>query len=121
MEYYTGVLKQYTNFSGRARRAEFWMFTLINTIISLVLSGIDTAVGLGGMLQGIYGLLTLLPSLAVACRRLHDIGKSGWWLLIGIIPIVGWIILIIWYAKDSDPGSNAFGANPKGMEAGAAA
>ena len=114
MEYYTGVLKQYTNFSGRARRAEFWMFTLINIIISIVLAGVDAALGLTNVIGGIYSLLVLLPSLAVSARRLHDINKSGWWLLIGLIPILGWIVLIIWYAKDSDPGSNQYGPNPKG-------
>ena len=90
------------------------MFTLINFIISIVLLAVDMGVGLGGILQGLYSLATLLPSLAVGCRRLHDIGRSGWWIFIAIIPIVGWIILIVWYAKDSDPGDNAYGPNPKG-------
>jgi uncharacterized membrane protein YhaH (DUF805 family) len=116
MNYYTEVLKKYTVFSGRARRAEFWMFQLINLIISLVLTGIDAALGLTNVLSGIYGLAVLLPSLGVSCRRLHDIDRSGWWMLIGLIPIVGWIIVIIWYAKDGDPGDNRFGPNPKAGE-----
>jgi len=114
LNYYTEVLQKYTVFSGRARRAEFWMFTLINFIIGIVLYAVDMAIGLGGVLQGLYSLATLLPSLAVGCRRLHDIGRSGWWLLIVLIPIIGWIVLILWYAKDSDPGPNAYGPNPKG-------
>jgi uncharacterized membrane protein YhaH (DUF805 family) len=116
MNYYTEVLKKYTVFSGRARRAEFWMFTLINLIISLVLAGIDAALGLTNVFGGIYSLAVLLPSLGVSCRRLHDIDRSGWWLLIGLIPLIGWVILIIWYAKDGDPGDNRFGSNPKAGE-----
>jgi uncharacterized membrane protein YhaH (DUF805 family) len=113
LEYYTGVLKQYTNFSGRSRRAEFWMYTLINTIISVVLAIVDMAVGLGGILQGIYGLMVLLPGIAVATRRLHDTNHSGWWQLIALT-VIGIIPLFIWSVQDSDPGDNRYGPNPKG-------
>src|SRR5580692_10686324 len=97
MNWYLGVLKNYTGFSGRARRTEFWMFVLFNLIASIVL-GIIGAIIKFPFLGAIYGLAILLPSLAVAFRRLHDTGKSAWWILIGIIPFVGAIILIVFYA-----------------------
>jgi uncharacterized membrane protein YhaH (DUF805 family) len=88
------------------------MFVLINLIISLVLTGLDVALNIG-LLSGLYSLAILVPSLAVGVRRLHDINKSGWSLLIGLIPLVGFIILILWLAKDSDAGDNTYGPNPK--------
>lgn len=119
MHWYTGVLKQYAVFSGRAQRAEFWWFVLFNVIISAVLTLIDRMLGatIGaniGILSSIYSLAVLIPSIAVAVRRLHDTGRSGWWLLIGLVPIIGWIALIIFYVQDSEPGDNQFGPNPKG-------
>ncbi len=121
MHWYIDVLKKYATFSGRAQRAEYWYFFLFNIIISVVLIGIDTVLGTGadmgmGLLSGIYSLAVLLPGLAVAVRRLHDIGRSGWWLLIGLIPLIGFIVLIIWFVKDSDPGENQYGSNPKEAE-----
>ena len=119
MQWYLEVLRKYALFEGRAHRTEFWMFILVNLIISIVLGVIDAIIGTygtgGGLLQGIYGLAVLIPSLAVGARRLHDIDKSGWWLLLGLIPIVGIIILIIWFAKEGDPGSNQHGPNPWGV------
>jgi uncharacterized membrane protein YhaH (DUF805 family) len=115
VDYYTGVLKKYVDFSGRARRAEYWMFVLISTLISIGLSIVDSILGSGGILEGIYGLAVLLPGIAVAVRRLHDTNRSGWWLLIGLIPILGWIALLIFLIQDSDPGDNKYGANPKGV------
>ncbi len=112
MNWYLAVLKKFAEFSGRARRKEYWMFVLINLIISLVLTGLDVALNIG-LLSGLYSLAILVPSLAVGVRRLHDINKSGWSLLIGLIPLVGFIILILWLAKDSDPGDNTYGPNPK--------
>jgi uncharacterized membrane protein YhaH (DUF805 family) len=125
MQWYTDVIKKYVEFSGRARRKEFWMFVLINAVISIVLSIIDRAIGTssangGGLLQSIYGLAVLLPSIAVAVRRLHDTNRSGWWILLGLIPIIGWIILIIWYAQDGTPGDNQYGPDPKAAERGGA-
>ena len=119
MNWYLEVLKKYVVFDGRAHRTEFWMFTLISVVISIVLALIDVAIGTygagGGVLQGIYGLAVLLPSLAVGVRRLHDIGRSGWWLLLGLIPLVGIIILIVWWAQEGDAGTNEYGPNPWGM------
>jgi uncharacterized membrane protein YhaH (DUF805 family) len=116
--YYLDVLKKYADFSGRARRAEYWMFTLINFVISAVLFGVDNLLGTGsgdsvGVIGGIYSLAVLLPSLAVTCRRLHDTDRSGWWMLIAIIPIIGAIVLIIFLVQDSTPGTNRYGPNPK--------
>ena len=113
VNYYTEVLQKYTQFGGRARRAEYWMFALINAIISIVLQVIDSAIGTGGILGGIYGLAVLIPSIAVGVRRLHDTNHSGWWLLIAFT-IIGLIPLFIWAIQDSDPGDNQYGPNPKG-------
>ena len=113
MNYYTAVLTNYAGFAGRARRAEFWMFALINFIISIVLYGIGAAIGVGQALEGLYSLAVLVPSIAVAARRLHDTNRSGWWQLIALT-VIGIIPLIIFYAQDSDPGPNQYGPNPKG-------
>ncbi|GAA3534959.1 DUF805 domain-containing protein [Aeromicrobium panaciterrae] len=106
------VLSKYADFSGRARRSEFWFWELAVIIASIIGGIIDAIIG-AQIFQIIIGLGTLIPSLAVGARRLHDIDKSGWWQLIGIIPIVGWIILIVWWATDGKP-DNQYGPNPKG-------
>lgn len=113
MNWYLEVLKKYLVFEGRARRTEFWMFALINFIISIVLGFVGGVVGIGSSLRVIYSLAVLLPSIAVAVRRLHDTDRSGWWLLVGLVPLIGWIVLLVFYVQDSQPGSNRFGANPK--------
>ena len=101
LDYYIKALKNYTNFNGRATRAEFWYFVLVNFIVSLILNFIDFGLFGGAILGTIYALAVLIPSLAIGARRLHDIGKSGWWQLIGLIPIIGAIVLIIWWATPS--------------------
>jgi uncharacterized membrane protein YhaH (DUF805 family) len=113
MQWYLGVLRKYAVFSGRARRTEFWMFVLINFIITLALAAIEGLLGTGGVLGGLYGLGVLIPGIAVAVRRLHDTDRSGWWYLINLIPLIGWIIFIIFAAQDSQPGTNQYGPNPK--------
>lgn len=113
MEWYLKVLKNYTGFQGRAIRSEYWMFVLFNFIASFILEIIDRLAHITPFLTGIYSLAVLLPSLAVAVRRLHDIGKSGWWVLIGIIPFIGEIILIVFACFDSQPHDNKYGPNPK--------
>ncbi|MFF2877770.1 DUF805 domain-containing protein [Gottfriedia sp. NPDC057991] len=113
MEWYLKVLKNYAVFNGRARRTEYWMFFLFNVIISIILSILQSIANIGEVLTIIYSILTLLPSLAVGARRLHDSGKSAWWLLIGLIPFLGGIILLIFFCLDSEEGDNRFGANPK--------
>ena len=115
MKWYFEVLKKYVKFSGRARRQEYWMFTLFNTIIMFVLMFICKELD-NQTLYLLYFYAVLLPSLAVGARRLHDIGKSGWWMLLAFIPIVGWIILIIFFVKDGEEGSNYFGDDPKGRQ-----
>jgi uncharacterized membrane protein YhaH (DUF805 family) len=122
MQWYTDVIKKYVVFSGRARRKEFWMFVLFNAVISIVLSLIDRIIGTdygssgGGVLSTIYSLAVLLPSLGVTWRRLHDTNRSGWWVLIGLIPCVGWIILIVFYATEGVAGDNQYGPDPKAAE-----
>ncbi|MFF3023877.1 DUF805 domain-containing protein [Gottfriedia sp. NPDC057948] len=113
MEWYLKVLKNYAVFNGRARRKEYWMFFLFNAIITIILSILQSIADIDNLLTGIYGLLTILPSLAVGARRLHDSGRSGWWLLLGIIPFIGAIILLIFFCLDSEEGDNRFGVNPK--------
>ncbi len=112
MDWYIGVLKRYADFEGRARRKEYWFFTLFNIIVSLVLMAIDAITGLG-VLYLVYVLAVLVPSLAVGARRLHDTGRSGWWQLIALIPAIGALVLIVFFVLDSDPGDNAHGPNPK--------
>ena len=102
---------KYVTFSGRARRSEYWYFVLAISIVSIVLTLID---GGEGVLSLLWSLGTLLPSLAVGVRRLHDIGRSGWWLLIILVPLIGFVVLIYFAIKDSEPGENRFGPNPKG-------
>ncbi|MDU0205861.1 MULTISPECIES: DUF805 domain-containing protein [Paenibacillus] len=113
MEWYSKVLKNYVGFSGRAQRKEYWMFVLFNLIISIILAILESLLGITNVLTGLYSLAVLLPSLAVAFRRLHDTGRSGWWILIGLIPLIGAIILIVFYCQDSDPNENQYGLNPK--------
>jgi len=119
MNWYLKVVRDnYANFSGRARRQEYWMFFLINVLITIGLSVVDGILGFGvgtfGLLSMLYGLAVLIPGLAVGVRRLHDTGRSGWWILIALIPLLGAIVLIIFLVMDSEPGSNQYGPNPKG-------
>lgn len=117
MNWYLEVLKKYAVFSGRARRTEYWMFVLFNVIIAVVLGIIEVIVGGPGVLGALYSLAVLIPSIAVAVRRLHDTNRTGWWLLIGFIPVIGAIVLIIFMLLDSEPGDNQYGANPKAVAA----
>lgn len=113
MEWDLKVLKEYVGFSGRARRKEYWMFMLFNMIAMLVLAIIDGVLGTYPLFYGLYSLAAFLPSLAVTIRRLHDTGKSGAWILISLVPLVGAIVLLIFTCTDSQPNDNQFGPNPK--------
>ncbi len=113
------ALNKYCCFSGRASRSEYWWWILFSFIVNtalnyifLFISSAETAV----MVCGIVGLALLLPSLGLCVRRLHDIGKSGWWWLLALIPIVGAIILIVWFCKDSQPTENQYGPIPNLVE-----
>ena len=119
MDWYLAVLKKYAQFSGRARRKEYWYFTLFNVIFSVVLSFVDGLTGTWnpesgvGLLSGIYSLAVLIPAIAVGVRRLHDTGRSAWWLLILLIPLVGVIIFLVFMVLESQEGENQYGPSPK--------
>ena len=130
MDSFLEVIRKYADFNGRARRKEYWMFALFVFVIYIGLAiagGLLTAIiaktshGMGGLVflapAYLFILAMLIPSLAVAVRRLHDTGKSGWFLLIGLIPFIGSIILLVFYCMDSQPGPNEYGPNPKGIGA----
>ena len=101
----------YVNFSGRACRSEYWYWILFIVIADIVTGIIDAALGIQ-LVTSIFGLVTLLPSLAIAIRRLHDLDRTGWWILLGLIPLIGWIILLIWYVTKGTDGPNRFGPDP---------
>ena len=105
----TVVMQRYTKFDGRAGRAEFWWFVLASAIIGIVLSTLGRASVIFVVLYLVYALGVLVPSLAVAVRRLHDTNRSGWWYLLILIPLVGGIILIVFLATDGTPGHNQYG------------
>lgn len=105
-------LSKYADFSGRARRSEYWFWVLFTFIVDIVVMVVDGALGTYPLLYAVAVLALLLPSLAVSVRRLHDTGRSGWMLLIAIIPLVGFILLLVWMCQDSQ-GTNQYGASPK--------
>ena len=123
MEWATLPLKRYAEFTGRSRRKEYWMFVLLSIGIYIVASILDRIAGMNGMIAGTYGPITalvalglLVPSLAVSIRRLHDSDRSGWWLLLGLVPMVGEIIVLVFMVLEGTRGANRFGADPKGGE-----
>lgn len=120
MEWMLMPLRRYAEFSGRSRRKEYWMFVLGYVIVAVVLNIVEGILGLTGMV-GPYGPLTalfmlaiLVPSIAVGIRRLHDTNRSGWWLLLGLVPLIGAIVLIIFFVSDGTSGDNQYGPDPKG-------
>ena len=115
MNWYLGCWKKYAEFSGRARRKEFWMFVLFNYLVVIGVGILDAILGTCFALHGIYWLAAIIPCLAVTVRRLHDTDHSGWWLFITMIPVIGAIIFLVFLCSDSKPGANRFGPNPKGM------
>lgn len=129
MKYYLKVLQNYSVFTGRARRSEYWFFVLFNIIFAAVAAVLDnlahttfkmtTAYGQQimpyGYIYALYALVVFIPGLAVLVRRLHDTGKSGWYFLIVLIPIIGWIWLLVLLVTDSNPGENKYGPNPKAI------
>ena len=121
MNWYLQAWKKYAVFSGRARREEYWYFVLLNILIAIMLDLIDALTGSFsrragmGLLSGIYALAVLIPGISIAVRRLHDISRSGWWLLFGLIPLIGPIVLIVFLVSDSKPEQNQYGPSPKGI------
>lgn len=107
------VLKNYANFSGRARRAELWWFVLANLILFVVLAILRSLSDLFNVVYLLFALAMVIPSIALATRRLHDIGKSGWLLLLAFVPIIGNIVLLVFYLTDSNRGSNKYGISEK--------
>ncbi|WP_433649132.1 DUF805 domain-containing protein [Micromonospora zamorensis] len=113
------VFSQYVGFTGRARRSEYWWFALFAVIVGIVAAILDSALGLTfengstGFIGLVVNLALLLPTLAVAVRRLHDTDRTGWWVLIGLVPLVGAIVLIVFFVSDSTHGANRFGPSPK--------
>jgi uncharacterized membrane protein YhaH (DUF805 family) len=127
-QYFIDTIKnKYADFNGRATRSEYWYFVLFYFILSVIARVIDImlvnpqltlspeAAQQGTVITGLFSLALLLPQIAVSIRRLHDIGKSGWWYLLILVPIIGWLILIYFYIQDSQLGSNVYGSNPKGL------
>ena len=119
MNWYLAVMQKYAVFSGRARRKEYWMFVLFNLIFAIAAMILDNVLGLAikdigyGPIYLLYALATLIPGIAVSVRRLHDIGKSGWYILVGLIPCVGGIILLVFAVTAGDVGENEYGSDPK--------
>ncbi len=121
MKWFLAALKKYADFSGRARRSEYWFFALFFILICIGLVFIDGLIGtvrpeVGiGILTGLFILAMLVPSLAVTVRRLHDTDRSGWWYFIQLVPLVGPIVLFVFTVQDSQAGANRFGPNPKAV------
>ena len=121
MSWYIGCLKKYGVFKGRARRKEYWYFVLFNLIFVIAAMILDRLFGTFdsnsgyGVIYGLYVLAVFVPGLAVSVRRLHDLGKSGWWLLIALIPLVGGIWLIVLYATEGQHIDNQYGPDPKAI------
>jgi uncharacterized membrane protein YhaH (DUF805 family) len=126
MQWFTDVItKRYAQFDGRARRKEFWLFILISWVISIALSLIDRLIGLTfggayevGILSSIFGLAVLVPTIAVAVRRMHDTNRSGWWVALNFLCCIGTIIFIVFAAQEGTVGDNPHGPDPKAAERG---
>ncbi|OZS43707.1 DUF805 domain-containing protein [Photobacterium sanguinicancri] len=122
MSWYLHVLKNYAVFKGRARRKEYWYFFLVNLVIALCLAVVDNLLHTpgsadgAGILGSIYSFAVMIPTIAVGVRRLHDTGRVGWWMFIVIIPVIGALVLLYFFVKDSEAQSNEYGPNPKQIE-----
>lgn len=113
INWYLEVLKKYAVFYGRDRRTEYWMFVLFNFIIAFAISIVEGLLGSSGIIGLLYVPAVFIPSLAVSVRRLHDTGRSGLWLLIAFVPLIGFIVLLVFMVQDSEYGQNQYGPNPK--------
>ncbi|MCD6681498.1 MAG: DUF805 domain-containing protein [Burkholderiaceae bacterium] len=121
MSWFLLALKKYAAFRGRSQRSEYWYFLLFYLLIVFVLAFVDVLLGTFsetgdfGLFSGLFMLAMLVPSLAVGVRRLHDIGRTGWWLLVAFVPIIGAIVLFVFAVMDSERDTNAYGPNPKAL------
>lgn len=127
MNYYKVALSKYAVFTGRSQRAEYWFFTFYTLAINMIFGLVQFVIltNEGGTMSSEYSLIStlstlftlamIIPGLAVAIRRLHDIGKSGWWVLIAFVPLIGVLVLLLFFIRDSQEGSNVYGENPKGV------
>ena len=119
MNWFISALKKYAQFSGRSQRSEYWYFLLFYILIFIGLSFVDGLIGTFskhsavGLLTGIFALAMVIPWISVGIRRLHDTDRSGWWLLVNLVPLIGGFVLLVFFAQDSQPGENRFGPNPK--------
>ncbi len=107
----SACFSKYATFIGRARRSEYWYFVLFQILVNVVANAVDHAMG-SHVVSVLVDLVLFLPWLAVAVRRLHDVDKSGWWLLVGFIPVIGWLLLFIWVCTKGTLGPNRFGPDP---------
>ncbi len=112
MQWFLKAVRQYADFNGRARRTEYWFYILFYILFAIALSFVDAALT-AGVLSTLYALALMVPSLAVLVRRLHDTDRSGWWILIGFVPVIGLLVLLVFACMDSSPGDNRFGPSPK--------
>ena len=115
IDYYILAFQKYAQFSGRSTRAEYWWFYLVTIAVSLLLAILDSVFSIPfTLLSTIYFFASLIPSLSIQVRRLHDVDKSGWYILLNFVIIIGWIWLLVLNILDSTPGDNKYGPNPKG-------
>jgi uncharacterized membrane protein YhaH (DUF805 family) len=114
-EWYIKPFEKFLEFSGRSRRKEFWTFVLVNLGIMIVLNVLEGIIGLFGIIATLFSLAILIPNISVGVRRLHDTGRTGWWLLLSFIPLIGLIVLIYFFVQDSEPAANQYGPSPKGI------
>lgn len=119
MKWYLMAWQRCLQFSGRSRRTEYWMFVLLNILVAIAIALVDLMLGTvdeqtkTGTFSTFYSFIVILPTLALTVRRLHDTGRTGWWVLISLIPVLGVIVLLVFMALDGEPGNNDYGANPK--------
>ncbi len=115
IDWYVYVLTNYAKFDGRAGRAEFWYFALASMLINVGLGVFERLVLGHQLLSALYGFALFVPNIAVTARRLHDTDRSGWWQLLALVPVIGWIVLIVFLALEGQPNENRFGVIPKAI------